>query len=148
MNHPECLISDIAKKYSISETAISGINNGERYYNPNLIYPLREDTRFKKGAKAPKGVESHLAKFNQTQIDEIYELLANSNLSLRDIAKKYNVSYTVISAINRGLRYNYSDFTYPIRQSLNGNSKFNLEQIELIIYDIQNSDLSLKEISR
>lgn len=148
INHTNVLIKDIAQKYSISEMAISEINNGKRYYNPELIYPLRPGTKFKIGQNVPKGVDNHQAKLNQKQIDEIYELLANSNISLKDIANKYKISYTVISAINRGLRYNYSNFNYPIRQSINGNSKFDIEQLQLIINDIQNTNLSLKDISQ
>ena len=39
--------------------AISEINNGKRYYNPELIYPLRPGTKFKIGQNVPKGVDNH-----------------------------------------------------------------------------------------
>ena len=148
INHKELYIKDIAKEYGLSNVAISDINNGRRYYNPDFIYPLREDTKFKLGYKASRGIDSPLARLSEADVDKIYYLLVSSNISLQDIAKNFKVSYTVISYINRGLRYAREGQEYPVRKSLNGNSTFSIEQIQEIIKEIQNSSESLKAISK
>lgn len=57
-------IKDLAEKYNLSAEAISDINQGKRYYNENLIYPLRKDTRFtSEQMKGITGVDKGSSKF-------------------------------------------------------------------------------------
>ena len=141
-------IYQIAELFFISSEAISKINVGKSYYNEKLAYPLRTDTKFKKGHFVEKGVNNHLSKLKEEQINEIYILLKTSNLSLREIAKQYEVSYSVISAINRGLRYNKPNYSYPVRKENRGNMKIDEETLKLIINDIANSKDSLTKIAK
>lgn len=116
----EIFIYQIAEMYNVFPSIISGINTGKHYYNPSFTYPLRESTRFKKGSTAnKKGVNSNNSKFNENDINEVYDLLLNSNMSFEQIAKKKKVCYATISKINRGLSYYREDFSYPLRQRKN-----------------------------
>lgn len=141
-------IYEIAELFSISSEAISKINTGKSYYNQELQYPLRIDTKFKTNHFVEKGCKNHLSKLNDKQVNEIYHLLKTSNFSLKEIAKMYNISYTVISMINRGLRYNNDNYIYPIRKENKGNMKFDDNLLNLIINDIKNSKDSLAKIAK
>lgn len=114
-NSTNIYIYEIAEKYNLSAEAVSDINLGKRYYNPELSYPLRGDTKFKPGMSAPKGIYSHKAKFDKEKLEQVYNLLQTSNLSFVEIAKKFNVSDTTISKINRGITYYQEGFNYPVR---------------------------------
>ena len=140
-------IYQISELFLISPEAVSKINNGKSYFNENLTYPLRESTKFKKGRFVEKGCKNHLSKLNEAQVDEIYKLLELSNLSLYQIAQQYNISYTIISMINRGLRYNKNNYEYPIRKGNKGNEKIDRDTLLLIINDIENSKISLAKIA-
>lgn len=114
INHTELYIYEIASKYNMSPEAISEINLGKRYYNEFLNYPLRKPPK-PKGAGS--GINNYSAKFTSNQsLKEVYVDLEENILSLEEIAKKYNVSYTTISKINRGITYIQKDYSYPIRK--------------------------------
>lgn len=141
INHTELYIYEIASKYNISAEAISEINLGKRYYNEFLTYPLREPPK----PKGPgSGINNPSAKFTSNQsLKEIYKDLEDSILSLEEIAKKYNVSYTTISKINRGITYFQKNYSYPIRKK-----KKNLTDYESIIQLLLTTNLSFTEIGK
>lgn len=145
INHKELYIYQIAEQYNVNKEVISEINTGQHYFNPNFTYPLREPPK----PNVKKGTQNHLAKFNEKQINEIYDLLINHNeKTLEQIAKEYNVSYTTISKINRGLSYNTQQkYNYPLRKR-NARYKFNLQQVEEIILELKNTTTSYKEIAK
>ena len=137
----DLFIYQIAEKYNISKESISDINCGKRYFNDKLNYPLRKP---KSGIK--KGVENHLSKFSQEEIDEIYDLLEKHNeYSLQEIAEKKNVCYGTISKINRGLEYSKENYIYPIRKR-SANCKLSIKEIDEIYELLKETNLSLKKI--
>lgn len=152
MHHTEIYIYQIAEKYNISSEAISEINNGKRYYNKSLSYPLRPPTTFKKGQSYnKKGIESNTSKFSQNDLDEIYDLLQNSLMTFQDIATKKSVCYTTISKINRGLTYYNEKLNYPLRGKRVGFTSATNKVTPKILEDIQtdliyNLDLTFPKI--
>ena len=60
---------------------------------------------------------SHMQKLSEEDISEIYDLLANSSLSQKDIANLYKVGMDVISTINNGKTRYHEGINYPIRQN-------------------------------
>lgn len=108
INSDLCL-SDIAAKYNISRTRISGINQGAHYIKDGLNYPLRDDTD-KRSKSLKKFIDLDIIK-------EIHELLS-SGCSIKRIADKYNVSTTTICNINSGRckKYILNEYKYPIRK--------------------------------
>ena len=75
------------------------INEGKKCYNPNLKYPLRK------------------LYLIDDEVNDIIQLIKNTSLSLREIARRYNVSPSTVIGINSG-RYHHNDnLKYPIRET-------------------------------
>ena len=142
-------IKDLAKKYNLSAEAISDINQGKRYYNENLIYPLRKNTRFtSEQMKGITGIDKGSSKFSYEEIKEIIDLLKNSSLSFEKIAEKFNCSYATISHINNGKHYPNASYTYPIRKKKKTTTKLSQENLNKIYELIQNTNISFAQIAR
>ena len=41
------MISDIANKFHVNISTISSINQGKRYHDKNLVYPIRDKQKIK-----------------------------------------------------------------------------------------------------
>lgn len=97
---------EIARQFDVSVHLIEDINNGSRYRKPNETYPIR--------TWKSCGVRT----FTYEQVTEIIELLKNTDLSFRQIAKKYNAVHSQISAICYGTNKKYvrKNEHYPIRK--------------------------------
>lgn len=96
----------IAEKFDVKRFAIEDINNGKSHYNPNWNYPIRK-----------KPATYH--KVTDCEVDEIIKLLKESNLSFREIARKYNLkTHNAICYINNGksISYRRNNIDYPIRK--------------------------------
>lgn len=92
---------EIAKLTNYNTSSINRINLGELWNDENEIYPIRKDnTKINKNERA-KNI--------------IYDLL-NSNLTQKEIANKYNVGRTTITAINNGQNFHNENIKYPIRK--------------------------------
>lgn len=52
----------------------------------------------------------------QEEVDEIYQLLLETNMKQEDIAAEFNVTHPTISNINTGYTWKKSDYTYPLRE--------------------------------
>lgn len=108
VNSDLCL-SDIAAKYNISRTRISGINQGKYYVKSCLSYPLRAETD-KRNKSLKKFIDLSI-------IEEIHELL-QTDTSIKEIANRYNLSKSTICNINSGKckKYALNKYKYPIRK--------------------------------
>ncbi len=112
------------------------------------------------GDGAGLGSENNQAKFTEEQIQEVYkELRENLEISMEDIAKKYNIHISTLSAINQGHTYFHSSVKYPIRDSKqskvivsgtkNCNSKLNENDLQKIIEFLQDENgISMAEIAK
>lgn len=101
---------EIAKKFNISQMVVSEINQGKKGYDKNIDYPIRKN--YQKERK-----ETTLS---PDIIDEICNIILNTNLSLKEISKKYEVSYATIQNINSGkvIKYrNEKKYKYPLRDN-------------------------------
>lgn len=94
-------ISEIAKQTNYSDSSIRRINSGLLWYDENIIYPIRIE---------------NTALFKKERMENIIYDLLNSHLTQKEIATKYNVSRTTITAINRGQNFYQKDIDYPIRK--------------------------------
>jgi DNA invertase Pin-like site-specific DNA recombinase len=86
------------KKYNISSSFISSINNGIYFKDDNEIYPLYK-----------------YYKFNE-DYDELIDLLLNSPYSLSKIAEILGIGYSTVKKINEGKMRKGLYPTYPIRK--------------------------------
>lgn len=94
-------ILEIAEQTNYSDSSIRRINSGLLWYDENIIYPIRIE---------------NTALFKKERMENIIYDLLNSNLTQKEIATKYNVSRTTITAINRGQNFYQKDIDYPIRK--------------------------------
>lgn len=87
------------------------------YYNATnkeIGYNILKDGN----ASGKRGIDNCNAIFNQTQLDEIIDLLINNTkLSYKDIAKLYGVSQDTILRISLGYSYFNSNLYYPLRKN-------------------------------
>lgn len=137
-------LQEIANKYEMNLSSISRLNNGHSYFHSTIEYPIRKNK--------PKvaGINSGNSKFTQEDIENIWFLLQfKSELSIKQIADKYNVYASTIQNINNGKTYLNNNFSYPLRESKTGKRKLTNEQVFQIIKEIKNNPKeSLASIGR
>lgn len=125
---------EISETTGISVVMLSEINHGKRRKQDNETYPLRELTQGKQ--------------LTATQINEIINILKYDFISNKDIAKKFNVSPTLIQFINNGSRnYHYDNIDYPIRKESYANNHLTRQDVEEIYDLILNTSWSFKKIA-
>ena len=88
---------DIAFRYNISIDQIIRINKGDAWKVKGIDYPI------------------NLVALDEDVVLEIINLLENSDLKHIEIADKFGVARTTITAINRGQNHRIKGFNYPIR---------------------------------
>jgi LysM repeat protein len=93
---------EIAEQYNIPKHIIKQLNYGKSWTKILKIkeYPIRNTN-----------------KLNKTQINEIINLLKNTDLTYTEIAEKYNRGIGSIWGINNGEHYNNKNLEYPIRKN-------------------------------
>lgn len=103
---------EIGEKYNVSQQFISAINLGQRYYNPDLNYPIRPERHYS------EDLLKHLA----------YSLKYEKDKSLQDIANEYEIDCSQLSLINQGKIYARDWLEYPIRKGKNTSEIADFEQ--------------------
>ena len=88
---------DIECEYNISASFISSINQGVYFRDENEKYPLYKYYK------------------DNSDYDELVDLLLNSEYSLKTISEMLNIGYSTIKKINAGTLRNGLYPTYPIR---------------------------------
>lgn len=91
-------LTEIGEHFGVSYGLIEKINKGQTYKNGNYKYPLRDFT------------------ISSDQLDNLYNDLMNSELSYKELGKKYNLSVNQIKSINAGRSWHKDYYPYPIRR--------------------------------
>ena len=101
------------------------------------------------------GIYNPQGKFNEEDIQNIYDLLKEKVYPIYKIAEIYDCNRRTIEEINKGNRYYHSNIQYLIRieklsqsGSKNPNAKFNDEVINQIIFDLQNTLIEYKDLAK
>ena len=121
---------------SVTRGHISKIKSGKAWRDESLTYPLKKDNDNEIGTDLANLV--------------IYDLL-NTTITQKEIAKKYGISRTCVTAINNGnvQKYYNESYTYPLRQSVHYHKIcYDLELLNNVINDIKDTDLSLYAIAK
>lgn len=127
-------ITDIAKEFNLYQSTVSEINTGKERKVDWLKYPLRE------GKITNPLYDKH---------KEIKQLLATTELTYQEIARKFNVAIGSIQAINNGTSFNDNNISYPIRKCGNPLYKnLSQDQINEIENLISNTQLSFHKIAK
>ena len=92
---------DIGKLTNYDDTTVVRINKGILWYDETLTYPLRKEltNNFKL----------------ERALNIIFDL-QNTKLTQKQIAEKYGVGRTTVTAINRGQNHKQDNIEYPIRK--------------------------------
>ena len=91
---------EIAKKYGVVSTVISDINMGntQMYRLDDWEYPIRK--------------KAHLTEEQHVQLKED---LRNTEITVKELAKKYKCSTALIHAVNKGRVMKNDNYKYPLR---------------------------------
>ena len=137
-------------EFEVIEDLTKDYNEREKYWihyyntlNPNG-YNMIEG-----GTNPPLhiGEDSPYAEHTQEQINQIKDLLKNTDQTFEEIAQLYNYSVSSILKINNGkIWYNKQD-KYPIRVD-NRNKKYYKDRALNIIEDLLNTNLSQRQIAQ
>lgn len=133
--YQKCDIKMAEQNFQIEEfeilevTSISTLDEREKYwtqiYNSNnweIGYNLLD----KGDVSGRRGCDNVNAAFSKQDLNEIIDLLTNhTELSILDIAKKYNVDQNTIGRINTGKSYVNKQLSYPLRKNNHDASKKN-----------------------
>ncbi len=120
-------LKQIGDENNLSLKIISAINRGTSYRR-DYDYPLR------------KRIDDTL---NNDLLFQIKKEIINSNNSLREISKKYNVNTTIVRKVNEGKLLYDNKIKYPIR---NTNEK--PEYLDIVINLLFNTSKSLRSIAK
>lgn len=137
--------------YEILEDNIENYNEKERYWIEyyNSIRP--NGYNIQSGGEEPpvsNGVNHPEAKLTQYDVQGVIYDLEYSDLSYRQLSKKYNVSTDTIININKGASYTQKEITYPIRKKPNDYGKLSDEMALEIINMLKYTYLSYEEIAQ
>lgn len=100
-------IQQISKEYNVEKSVVYDINVGNLHRIDGKQYPLRRGRVFSKIDK---------------YVPEVKELLKHSDMQQKDIARKFNVSVSWVSSINKGSFYFSEEDTYPLRKNYQCNN--------------------------
>lgn len=93
---------EIGTKMGVSYAVISQINQGKKYKQENMVYPLR----------TKKATQSKLSKENLMNL--LYDL-QYTNLSYAELVRKYGICDSSIRRINSGQCHKQDNLNYPLR---------------------------------
>lgn len=121
------------------------------YVDAREIYWIQEKNSYVKnnqGYNITLGGQGQLKrqprKLSDQDINEIFDLLLNTDIPQKEIAKKYNVAESSVNKINKGTRYKRDNIKYPIRKPHKLSDETKNQVKELIL----NSNLTIKEIAK
>lgn len=127
-------IIDIAKDFDLHASTVSEINNGKEKRVDWVSYPIRKGK-----------VTNPLYKNHQ----EIKDILLNTNLTYKEIARKFNVAVGAIESINNGKSWKDEKYNYPIRKcGCPLYKNFSQDQIKKIENMLLNTKLSMSKIAQ
>ena len=115
---------EIANRYNISATLVSNINQGQKYIDETLIYPLRKNYK------------------TLQDYGELITLLRTTTKTFKEIATMLHMAESSVKKINYGTMHFDPNLSYPIRK-INSFDQPVAEIIDLL----QNSTLSIREIA-
>lgn len=90
--------TEIAEISNYNRSSIERIDKGIMWNNPNLEYPIRKKVSI---------------------VEDITNDLLNTNISQKDLAKRYGIARTTVTAINNGQNYYREYLSYPLRSGRN-----------------------------
>lgn len=94
------------------------------------------------------GVNSVNAKFSEKELEEIWEMLEDNRLTIKQISEKMKVGMDIIENINLGITYNNTERVYPIRKKRVVKPKISNEIIIEIANLLKETNIYQKDIAK
>lgn len=133
--------------FEVIEENIENYNEREKYWIAYYNSETPCGYNMTPGGEEPpvKYGENHqLATHTKKQVDEIKRMLLETNIPIAQIAEQFNYDRGSINRINSGVIWHDQSINYPLRPE---SSKEAMKKRALmIINDLQNTDLTQKEI--
>ena len=103
----ELPVFHIAEKFNLTDNAIHRWIKDYNLSKPPQCYWARRNAghSHENSLKPEIKITKPLKKFNQEQVSQIKELINKGDLTLREIAKQFNVCHPTISDIKNGKSY-------------------------------------------
>ena len=111
--------TELAQKFNTYRECIARINSGRYSFDSNLNYPLR--------------ITRDWREINQEIKKQIAEEIITTKTPLKDIAKKYKISYHTINLLNQGKTNLQGNYIFPLRKT----NTISQKQEELILEGIK-----------
>lgn len=152
-SEPNKVLYKAIKKYGVENFTFEVIDEGENY-NELEKYWIQYYNSYKHGynetlgGEEPPvhiGLDSPFCKHSKETVDIVKNLLLTTTMSTQDIGKLTNYDDTTVVRINKGILWYDETLTYPLRKELTNN--FKLERALNIIFDLQNTKLTQKQIA-
>lgn len=137
--------------YEILEHNIENFNEREQYWIKYYNSVRPNGYNILSGGDMPptyKGANHPEARLNDDILQYLITDLKYSNLSYRELSKKYNIAITTIGEINNGRTYVQQNTTYPIRKTPNDCGKLSKTEALEIINLLKFTYLSYEEIGK
>ena len=136
--------------YEILEHNIEDYNEQEKFWIDYYDSVRPNGYNISSGGDAPpimKGVNHPEAKLTQKKLNNLIHDLATTDVSFRQLSKKYNISATCIASVNVGETYIVNNIKYPIREDCKYGKLSKLQILEIINL-LKFTYLSYEEISK
>lgn len=154
-----CLVDKAIQKYGsenfwfeILESNVKNYNEREKYWINKLNSLVPNGYNIQEGGEDPPhhySIEHPLSSFSCIEeVQELKNCLKNTNMSLLEIGKKFNVSKRTVMRINQGINYEVLGEQYPIRKVPLQNGKLNKYQVKEIIEILKFSYRQYKDIAK
>lgn len=107
----------------IEECSINALDDREKYW-------IQYYNSFEKGYNQTlggQGSQNNTVKLSEEDVFIIYDLLQNSDILQKDIAKSFNVGDDTISEINHGKTRRHDGYNYPLRNNKTSKNCFCLD---------------------
>lgn len=138
--------------YEILDEKVSDYNEREIYWIKKYNSVVPNGYNIQLGGEEPPvhcSVDHPQSTFSCIEeVDKIKTDLRDTNMSLSEIAFKYNVSKRTIIRINQGLHYEKLGEQYPIRKCPNLNGKLTDEQVSEIIEILKTTYRQYEDIAK
>ena len=99
----EISFTEMAEQFNTYRECIARINKGVYAYEADRSYPIRITRDWKEISQETK--------------TRIAQEIITTKTPLKDIAKKYSISYHTINLLNQGKSNLQGDYTYPLRKT-------------------------------
>lgn len=124
----------IGQRWNMDQHEVSSLNAGKYHRFPGVTYPIRP---------VEQATRKYARLLSEQDLMCIYDLLENTNLSQREIGKRFGVHRSIITNINNGTVKTYFDpsRSYPVRVTTKKKGGFSYADLERSLDDNIKSNL-------